>query len=84
MERRDKILQEITLIFRKELEDENLGISYESSANSIEKWDSITNLMLISAVEEKFKIVFPIEFIFKADKVGDWCDYILENEGPSN
>lgn len=79
MEKREYILHEIELIFRKELEDENLTVTYESSADSVEKWDSISNLLLISAIEERFNITFPIEFIFKAENVGDLCDYILEN-----
>ncbi|HEX3934430.1 MAG TPA: acyl carrier protein [Puia sp.] len=79
MEKKEKILQEIAGIFRKELEDQDLDINYGSSANSVEKWDSINNLVLLTAIEEKFNIVFPIEFIFRAEKVGDLCDYILEN-----
>lgn len=79
MDRREHILNEITLIFRKELEDEHLEVSYDSSASSIEKWDSITNLVLISSIEERFNIVFPIDFIFAAENVGDLCDFILEN-----
>jgi acyl carrier protein len=79
MEKREYILQELTAIFRKELEDDNLQLTYASSANSVEQWDSITNLMLISAIEERFNISFPIEFIFKAENVGDLCDYLLDN-----
>ena len=79
MEKRDKILIEIAAIFKKELEDENLEITYKSSADSVEKWDSISNLILISAIEERFNVVFPLDFIFKAENVGDLCDYILEN-----
>jgi acyl carrier protein len=79
MDRRENILNEITLIFRKELEDEHLAVSYDSSAGTIEKWDSITNLVLISSIEEKFNVVFPIDFIFRAENVGDLCDFILEN-----
>ena len=79
MEKREAILKEVADIFRKELEDEHLQISFDSSARTVEKWDSITNLMLITAIEEKFNIVFAVEFIFKADNVGDLCDYIMEN-----
>lgn len=84
MEKRDKILIEIEAIFRKELEDESLKIDYSSSANSVEKWDSISNLILISAIEEKFNVVFPLDFIFKAENVGDLCNFIMENEAATN
>ena len=79
MDKKETILQEITAIFRKELGDDTLEITYSSSAQTIEKWDSITNLVLLSAIEEKYGIVFPIEFIFTAENVGHLCDYILGN-----
>ena len=50
----------------------------------MEKWDSISNLILISAIEEKFNVVFPLDFIFKAENVGDLCDYIMENSPAVN
>jgi acyl carrier protein len=76
MDRKALILKEIESIFRKELEDESLQLTNESSAHSVEKWDSITNLSLISAIEGKFNIIFPIDFIFNAGNIGDFCDYI--------
>jgi acyl carrier protein len=79
MEAKDKILQEVTEIFKKELDDKQLVVNYDSSPNTIERWDSVSNLVLISAMEEKFDIIFPVEFIFSADKVEDFCDYILKN-----
>jgi len=79
MDEKKRILDEIAEIFKKELDDSNLNISYDSSPKSVEKWDSITNLVLISAIEEKFNIVFPVEFIFSAENVGDLCDYIVKN-----
>jgi acyl carrier protein len=84
MDKKELILKEIESIFRKELEDESLRITNDSSAHSVEKWDSITNLSLISALEEKFSIVFPIDFIFTAGNVGDFCNYISEHSPTVN
>ena len=79
MDKREKILNGITVIFRKELKDESLELNYQSSADSVEKWDSISNVMLFTAIEEKFEVIFPVEFIFTAENVGDLCDFILNN-----
>lgn len=79
MDKKEQVLHEMTEIFRKELDDKTLIIDYSSSANSVEKWDSVSNLMIISALEEKYKIEFSVEFIFKAESVGDLCNYIIEN-----
>jgi acyl carrier protein len=79
MNKQEKILQEIILIFRKELGDESLQLNYQSTAKSVNKWDSVTNVILLSAIEEKYDIVFPIEFIFSAENIGDLCDYVVNN-----
>lgn len=79
MENQDKILERVSAIFKKELNDDSLFITYSTSANDIEKWDSITNLVLISSIEDEFGITFPVEIIFDAKNVGDLCNYILKN-----
>lgn len=81
MVQREKILVEIEKIIRKELDNENLVINFESSTDSVEKWDSINNLIIISSIEEHFNMTFPIEVIFSSKNVGDICDYILNNSG---
>lgn len=76
---RDEVLKEITAIFQRELSEPNLQLDFFSSANSVAKWDSINNLILLTSIEERFKINFSIDFILKAENVGDLCDYVLEN-----
>lgn len=78
MDKKEQILIQVEQIFRKELSDENIQITFDSSANTIEKWDSINNLILISAIEEQFDISFPIEIIFSANNVGDLINYIAD------
>lgn len=79
MDKRDSILREMVIIFRKELEDPDLQISYSSSADTVEKWDSVTNLVLISAVEDKFGIIFSVDSIFEIRSIGDMVDYIVKS-----
>ena len=79
LEKKQIILNSIQEIFRKELEEPELILTYNSSANNIEKWDSINNLILISSIEDFYEISFPIEVIFQADTVEDLCNYIALN-----
>ncbi len=79
MATRDEVLQSITAIFRKELNEPDLQLDFTSSASTVEKWDSINNLILISAIEDHYQISFPVDFIFDAENVGDLCDYIVAN-----
>lgn len=73
---RQEILDAIQAIFRNELGDQSIEITESSSANNIEQWDSVNNLIIISSIEEKFNISFPIEIIFSAENVGDLVKYI--------
>ena len=75
-----QILEAITEIFRRELSDPGLNLDYNSSTNTVEKWDSINNLVLISAIEDHFKMSFSVDAIFAAENVGDLCDYILQEK----
>lgn len=75
----EEILAKIEKIFRRELEDDLLQITRASSVNTVEKWDSMNNLILISAIESEFNVSFPIDIIFSAQNVGDLCDFILIN-----
>jgi len=79
MNKRQQILEKVEKIFRNELSDDSLIITMESSAQNTDKWDSINNLMIITSIEEYFKISFPIDVIFNAENIKDLVDYIEEN-----
>jgi acyl carrier protein len=79
MDVKDKILQELTVLFRKELEEPELQLTYASSPSSVEKWDSMSNLLLISAIEEQFNVQIPVEFIFSMNNIGDLCEFLVQN-----
>lgn len=79
MEKRELVLNEITKIFRMEFNDPTLEITYGSSTHTIDKWDSINNLILLTAIEERFALIFHIDIILKAKNVGDLCDFIVSN-----
>ena len=79
MSYKDEVLLKVTGIFRRELGEPDLEISFDSSPQSVEKWDSINNLVLINAIEEAYQLSFPIDEIFRMEKVGDICDYIVKS-----
>ncbi len=73
------IINTVFKIFKTELGDDNLELSLDSTPSSIEKWDSINNLSIINAIEERFEVTFSIDDIFNIEKVDDFCDFILKN-----
>jgi acyl carrier protein len=73
---RNLILEQINLIFRDVFENEKLVISEITSAKDIDEWDSLTHVMLISAVEKHFNIRLKFADIIKFKNVGDMVDLL--------
>ena len=66
-----EIVEKLTPVFRKVFGDESLQITDELSALDVEKWDSLSHMLLISEVEEKFAIKFRLKDLNKMANVGD-------------
>ena len=66
-----EIVEKLTPVFRKVFGDESLKITDELSALDVEKWDSLSHMLLISEVEEKFAIKFKLKDLNKMANVGD-------------
>lgn len=70
------LLNEINEIFKKELKNDSIVITRESSAPDIEEWDSLTNITLIASIEDHYSIRLKLREILKLKNVGDLCDCI--------
>ena len=66
-----EIKEKLTPIFRKIFKDEQLVISDDTTANDVERWDSLSHMTLISAVEDEFKIKFKLKDLVAMKNVGD-------------
>lgn len=64
-------IEELSEVFRVVFDDEELVVTEENSANDIERWDSMTHVLLLSAIEERFGIEFNQKEIRKFQTVGD-------------
>lgn len=73
---RTEILNQINLIFRDTLDNEELVIVESTTANDIEEWDSLTHIQLIVAIEKFFKIRFTSKEIQEWKNVSEMIDCI--------
>lgn len=67
----DEQLKELTAIFRDVLDNEDINIREETTAEDIEEWDSLNHIQLVVAIEKHFKIKFTANEIQQWKNVGD-------------
>ena len=70
------IMTELNGIFRQLFEDESLMVTRTTTADDIDDWDSITHMILVTAVEKKFGIKFSLVELTTLNMVGDMADLI--------
>jgi acyl carrier protein len=73
---RNEILKRVEEIFREELEQEDLVLTDETTADDVDGWDSLSHVQLVAAMEEAFGIEFKSREILSWDNVGDLIDSI--------
>lgn len=76
-----EVLSQITVIFRDILDDDDIQLKPETTAEDIEEWDSLTHIQLIVAIEKKFGIKFSTSEINNFKNVGEMCDVIIKKKG---
>ena len=73
---RTQIMAEVQDIFRDVLDNENILLVDDTTANDVEEWDSLTHIQLIVAIEKHFKIKFTSMEILSWKNVGEMVDCI--------
>lgn len=73
---KNQILEEVQEIFREVLDNEEIVLANETTADDIEEWDSLTHIQLIVAIEKHFKIKFTSKEILSWKNIGEMVDCI--------
>lgn len=68
------ILDKLQPIFQDIFEDDELLITAESNADTVEDWDSLAHIILISAIEQEFEIKFALGELEAMKNVGDMVE----------
>ncbi len=77
----EEITGTLKSVFQKVLEEKDITITRELTAQDIEKWDSLRHIQLISEVERAFGIKFKLREIMNMNNVGDLIDLIDAKQG---
>jgi acyl carrier protein len=70
------ILNQLQDIFIDVFDDDEITISRNTNSKDIKNWDSVAQVMLISAIEKKFVVHFTGNEIVQLQNVGDLIDAI--------
>ena len=68
------IMNKLQPIFQDIFEDDELLITAESSAATVEDWDSLAHITLIFAIEQEFEIKFALGELEAMKNVGDMVE----------
>lgn len=73
---REEIASVLQEIFRDIFDDDTIVLTETMTADDIEDWDSLMNINIVNAIEDKYDIEFLIEDIVKLRNVGDFITLI--------
>ena len=69
----EDILKTLDQVFRKVLKRDDITLNETTTANDVEGWDSLTNMLLISEIEKTFQLHFSFREIVRLKNVRDLC-----------
>lgn len=75
MERKE-VIAKLTPIFREVFNDNSIEIRDDMTADDVERWDSLSHMMMITTVEKEFGIKFKLRDLNKMKQVGDLISLI--------
>ena len=73
---RNEILKRVEVVFRKELENYDLVLTYETTIYDVDGWDSRTHGQLAVAMQEEFGIEFELFEIISWENLNDIIESI--------
>ena len=73
---RSEISNQLSTIFSKIFSSNSIEITDDLIANDVDNWDSLTHMLLISEIEDHFKIKFKLRELNKMKNVGVLIDLI--------
>lgn len=69
----NEIIKLVNKVFIELFDDESIVLYENSDTSSIEAWDSLNHIQVITAVEKLFKIRFDLNELLNFQNIGDLC-----------
>jgi acyl carrier protein len=75
----NEIITSLNQVFREVFDDETITVSRTTTSADVDGWDSLSYLLLIQAVEDRFHFQFEMKDIVSMPNVGAMIDIIQEH-----
>ena len=75
---KQEILKKIQPIFRNVFNNKNLKITFNSSSQTIQQWDSLAQINLVIGIEKLMKIKFSISELASLENVDEMVNLIIK------
>lgn len=73
---KSEILNQMQRIFIDVLDNNEIVLTEDTTADDVEEWDSLSHIQLVVGIENHFKIKFTSKEIMECANVGDMADCI--------
>lgn len=75
---KEEVLSQVNEIFKDVLDEDDLNIQFDTTAEDVDEWDSLNHIQLVVAIEKYFSIRFTTTEIQGYQNVGEMCTSIQE------
>jgi acyl carrier protein len=75
---RSEILKELNEIFIDTIDNGDIRLTNDTTANDVDGWDSLTHIQLVVGIEKHFRIRFTSREIQSWKNVGELTDSIIK------
>ena len=76
------IIDRLQPIFQDVFDNKTLRVGRDADANSVQGWDSLAHIRLITAIEQEFEIDFTLPELEMISNVGNLADLIASKRAP--
>lgn len=80
MERKE-IFEKLTVIFRDVMDNDEIVLEENTTAEDIEEWDSLAHVQLIEKIEAVFGVRFSAKEMTSWDELGELVDSMIDKLG---
>ena len=67
----NEIYERLNEVFQDVFDDDSLTVTPGTTAADIEDWDSLSHITLMAAVEDEFRMKFPMKEVVEMKNVGE-------------